>query len=437
MERNPNRFSEKDCRTACCYDPNCLSWQAHNIADGRQCFHGYKGMNVTCKKSGDKIGGGRRKTSPSPAFRTDYKFAVDASSTVDQEWPVVDAPHDFVAERANFTDNPEDFKHGYLQRNVSWYRKHFKLAKDWQTGTTWIHFEGIFHHATIFLNGHYLQSHECGYTGFVVRLDNATGVRFGDEANVIAIRADATVGSGHWYEVSGVQVKQVFLIYTYTDLPQFTLKGGGIYRPVHLVHLDPLHFVLNGLFVPAESDGSSISATAEVEHNSPSSLSATSAIAAVGSFSVQFTLYDEDGTKVASAMSTAAVAPSAGTKIVSVNMTMAAGALKRWSVQTPTQYTMQAELMQSSAGADIDTAHADSNSVVDSLNASVGFRTVKWDGQIGFALNEKRLNLRGFSHHNSIAGLGVAIPPRVYLFRVQASRASGSNIWRMSHNPVS
>jgi beta-galactosidase/beta-glucuronidase len=404
MEGNPNRFSEKDCRTACCYDPDCLSWQQF----GNKCSHGYKGMNVTCKaKSGDKIEGGRRTASPSPAFRTDYKFAVDASSTLDQDWPVVDAPHDFIAERANFTDNPEDFKHGFLERNVSWYRKHFKLTKDWQSGTTWIHFEGIFHHATIFLNGHYLQSHECGYTGFVVRLDNATGIRFGDEANVIAIRADATFGSGHWYE------------------------GGGIYRPVHLVHLDPLHFVLNGLFVPAETDGSTITATAEVEHNAPSN-TPTSAIAAAVSFAVQFTLHDDAGTKVASIMS-ATTPVAAGTTIVSVNMSMATGAIKRWSVQSPTQYTMHAQLMQATTRDSV--AVGDHASMVDSLTASIGFRTTKWDGQTGFALNEQPLKLRGFSHHNSIAGLGVAIPARVYLFRVQASRASGSNIWRMSHNP--
>ena len=42
----------------------------------------------------------------------------------------------------------------------------------------YVHFEGVFHHATLFLNGHYLQSHECGYTGFTVRLDNATGIRY-------------------------------------------------------------------------------------------------------------------------------------------------------------------------------------------------------------------------------------------------------------------
>ena len=109
---------------ACCYDPDCMVWQAFPLALGRQCFHGYKSnaANVTCaavdpkKKSG--MGGGRRRDSPSPAFRTDYSFAGDVSGdvsphmspmspvvpgsngaaravsgAVDASWDVVDAPH--------------------------------------------------------------------------------------------------------------------------------------------------------------------------------------------------------------------------------------------------------------------------------------------------------------------------------------------------------
>ena len=100
-----------------------------------------------------------------------------------------------------FGADSEDLHHGYLPRNASWYRKHFYLPEEWKTngGATFVHFEGVFHHATIFLNGVYLMSHECGYTGFDVRLDNATGIRFGPKAqNVLALRADASFGSGHW-----------------------------------------------------------------------------------------------------------------------------------------------------------------------------------------------------------------------------------------------
>lgn len=50
------------------------------------------------------------------------------------------------------------------------------------------------------------------HTRFDVRLDNATNVRFGPGAqNVLTLRADASFGSGHWYE------------------------GGGIYRLVNVI----------------------------------------------------------------------------------------------------------------------------------------------------------------------------------------------------------
>ena len=59
-----------------------------------------------------------------------------------------------------------------------------------------------------------------------MRIDNATSVRHGGTENVLSVRADASFGSGHWYE------------------------GGGIYRPVHLVHISStVRFVHNGVFV--------------------------------------------------------------------------------------------------------------------------------------------------------------------------------------------
>lgn len=77
--------------------------------------------------------------------------------------------------------------------------------------------------------------------------------------------------------------------------------------------------------------------------------------------------------------------------------------------------------------------------IVDTVTTTTGFRTATWtggeSGKAPFSLNGDAIKFRGFSHHNSIGGLGVAIPERVELFRVQASRALGSNIWRMSHNP--
>ena len=424
MERNPNRFSEKDCRLACCYDPNCMAWQAYPLALGRACFHAYAGMNITCKRPEKPtgIGGGQRQKSPSPPFRTDYSFATaDATSGIDETWPIVNAPHDFIAEFGNFTNDVTNFKQGYLPRNASWYRKHFKLPHTWgqDGGSTHIHFEGVFHHATIFLNGHYVMSHECGYTGFTVRIDNATAIRFGDEVkNVLSVRTDASFGSGHWYE------------------------GGGIYRPVHLVHIPSnTHIVHDGLFVTPETDGSIIVASVELENLlSSQSRKIHNVRSSDQKIAARFTLSPmmEDNTILAR-NTTEYINIKVGTTVILSSHLLPKIKLDRWSIQNPKLYKVTAEVLLAKTNVITSTRNDDYNDeeeqVLDSQKIEVGFRTTSWKKHGSFMLNEEYFKLRGFSHHNSIGGLGVAIPERIYLFRVQASRALGSNVWRMSHNP--
>ena len=474
MERSTNRFSLKDCRIACAYDPNCMVWQAFPIEHGRSCYQAYTGMNVTCtppdpssKKGPSFMDGGARSVSPDPAFHTDYSFATaDALDDVDADWAVVDAPHDFISEYGSFTEDQSDQHHGYLPRNASFYRKHFHLPAAWESdgGATFVHFEGVFHHATIFLNGKYLMQHENGYLGFDVRLDNATGIRHGPDAeNVLTLRADASFGSGHWYE------------------------GGGIYRPVHLEHVAPTHITRNGLFVPPEGGGTSIAASAELETTAATAQSAT----------VRFSLFElGGGTAIATVASSATSVPAAGrgTVIASARLKAPAGAIKLWSTKHPQQYSVreQPPLLTSphsgpgsiAVGGILSTfsdiygtdvvyqnvpqivvvdvpggphpihlaarsaarhspAHqywiflSDCTQVVaevivggttvDSVRTTVGFRETTFSGAGGpsppFTLNDEPMHFRGFSHHNSIGGLGVAIPERVQLFRVQASRA--------------
>jgi hypothetical protein len=318
MERSTNRFSLKDCRIACAYDPKCMVWQAFPIEHGRSCYQAYTGMDITCKppSPGGKVtfmDGGSRSVSPDPAFRTDYGFATaDVSATVDADWAVVDAPHDFISEYGNFTEIQSDQHHGYLPRNASWYRKHFHLPAAWKSdgGATFVHFEGVFHHATIFLNGKYLMQHENGYLGFDVRLDNATGIRHGPNAgNVLTLRADASFGSGHWYE------------------------GGGIYRPVHLEHVAPTHITRNGLFVPPEGGGTSIAAEAELQTMAATTQSAI----------VRFSLFELGGaTAITTVASAATSVPAAGHSTVTASALLKppAGAIKLWSTKHPRQYSV-------------------------------------------------------------------------------------------------
>eukprot|EP01065_Artemidia_motanka_P007129 TRINITY_DN1351_c0_g2_i2.p1 TRINITY_DN1351_c0_g2~~TRINITY_DN1351_c0_g2_i2.p1 ORF type:complete len:1015 (+),score=324.33 TRINITY_DN1351_c0_g2_i2:64-3045(+) len=377
MDHNPNRFSEQDCATACCYDPNCYVYQTNRAGNAAtNCFHG--GKDAVCTKGGKGAlaAGGRRTSVPpirrsSPFARADYNDAA---------WTIVDAPHDFSI-NGTFTDNG-DVHHGYLPRNVSWYRKHFKLPASWKGSTVQVEFEGVFHFASVYLNGVPLLDHKCGYTGFTVRLDNATSLKWGD-VNVMAVRADATFGSGHWYE------------------------GGGLYRPVHLHRLPPLHFTQDGVFMSPESDGMSAAAEAELERFSGS-----------GTASVSFSLYD--GAAELASCTTQPAAVTAQPSVQKCTLTLAKKATL-WSVQNPKVYRLHAAIVGASDN--------------DAVNQTVGFRSTEWKADTGFHLNGESVRLRGFSHHNSFAGIGVAMPDRLNLFKVQASRALGGNIWRMSHNP--
>ena len=71
-------------------------------------------------------------------------------------------------------------------------------------GDVWyLEFEGTFHFTQIWINDVHVLDHELGYTPYALRLDNLTGILKPSATNVIALRCDASYGSGHWYEGGG------------------------------------------------------------------------------------------------------------------------------------------------------------------------------------------------------------------------------------------
>ena len=64
-----------------------------------------------------------------------------------------------------------------------------------------------------------------------------------------------------------------------------------------------------------------------------------------------------------------------------------------------------------------------------------GFRTLRFDADLGFFLNGKPLKLLGTCNHQDHAGVGVAIPDRLFEYRVRRLLEMGSNAYRCAHNP--
>lgn len=443
--------------------PGCLAWQDGQRPDVARGQGGTMGCYIhdpsvhprppVCKTVSPSMNnhGGSRET-PLPPTQNRSGLSWAAAEYDDTGWQVISTPHDFVL-AGNYLNDPTGRMHGYLQRNVSgWYRKHFALPSSWGSdtvgadaaGATWLHFEGIFHVAEIWINGHFMLQHREGsYLGFDLSLNDASiqkHLRYGAtsraEPNVISIRVDASFGSGHWYE------------------------GGGITRPVHLLHTPtPMRFEMDGVFaVTAKSKVEPSSPTALVfpsaevvmangfvnvynnnnananantntnddERSSSSGTSSTSVM-------VQYSLYDRDtNMRVGNAWTPATpVAEGNIATLIDNANAMTIQSPRLWSIKSPALYTMVAELyaVSSSNGKPILPA-------VDAVNITVGLRKIDWNAAGGgFALNDVPIHLRGFSNHADFGGVGEAVPARIDLFKANALRSVGGNTWRCSHNP--
>src|SRR5262249_20868363 len=131
----------------------------------------------------------------------------------------------------------------YPETSIGWYRRVFDLPSSDSGKRLRIEFNGAFRNAMVIFNGHYLGENFSGYAPF--SFDVTDFANFG-EKNVLAVRVDATLGEGWFYE------------------------GAGIYPHVWLTKTDPLHVAEWGTFVRSELRPQSalISVSSEVENES-------------------------------------------------------------------------------------------------------------------------------------------------------------------------
>ncbi len=147
----------------------------------------------------------------------------------DAQWREVQLPHDWAIE------GPFDAKlnphTGALPiSGTGWYRKSFTLPATAKGRYFSVEFDGAMSNARVWLNGHELGGRPYGYIGF--GFDLTPDLKFGGEANVLAVRLTPEDRSSRWY------------------------PGAGIYRNVWLDITGPLHVARWGTYVttPEVSD---------------------------------------------------------------------------------------------------------------------------------------------------------------------------------------
>lgn len=157
----------------------------------------------------------------------------------DKAFRNVTIPHDWSIELP--FDPKMGGSAGYLAGGQGIYAKDFTLPADYlkrlsQNQRLSIHFDGVYHRATVWLNGHRLGHHTYGYTGFA--FDITPYVNKSGE-NRLVVHVDREEQS-RWY------------------------TGSGIYRHVWLQMNYQVHVKENGIFVTAKTDGT-VNVKTEVE----------------------------------------------------------------------------------------------------------------------------------------------------------------------------
>lgn len=307
-----------------------------------------------------------------------------ASTYDDSDWRVVDLPHDWAVE-GPFDPNA-NVSQGYRPRGIAWYRKSFRIDPADKGKHLELQIDGISTHCTVWLNGTEVHHNYCGYTGFTI--DLTPFARYGQDLNTIAIRVDANAMEGWWYE------------------------GAGMYRHTRLVKRSPVHAVTDGIFVQPVKQASGawkIPGEVTVENTGKTNAPAT----------VTMTLLDPEG-KVVGSVTEKGEVPVLGSKVFRPELSCTDP--KLWSIEHPVLYT-------------VETKVATEGQPDDKTAVRVGFRTIRFDADKGFFLNDQPVKLMGTCNHLDHAGVGVAVPDSLWDFRVRKLKEMGSNAYRCSHNP--
>ncbi|WP_433972023.1 glycoside hydrolase family 2 TIM barrel-domain containing protein [Tunturiibacter lichenicola] len=188
-------------------------------------------------------------------------------------------------------------------------------------------------------------------------------------------------------------------------------EGAGMYRHTWLVKRNPLHIATDGVFAnPVKNADGSWSIPVETTlygmEQKPSTVQ------------VESTLIDPEGKPVVSGHIEATIQPL-GESVA--KFTLPVSSPRLWSVDQPTLYTVRTVVKRDGV-------------VLDELTIHNGFRTIRFDPDKGFFLNDKPVKLLGTANHQDHAGVGVAVPDSLWEFRVRRLKEMGSNAYRCAHN---
>jgi beta-galactosidase len=322
-------------------------------------------------------------------FNNDWKFYLGNDSTAsnenfnDNNWRTLNLPHDWSIEGNFSKENPATTQGGALPGGIGWYRKTFSITATSKNKNISIEFDGVYKNSEVWINGHYLGKRPNGYISF--QYDLTPYLKFGKEKNSIAVKVDNSLQpNSRWY------------------------SGSGIYRDVALHIYSKNHFVKNGIFVTTQTADEKI-ATVNVKAN------------------IVFNSYQIHNYKITVQSPTGVIVYSASKKInvetSKPNLIFTIERPKLWDIDNPNLYAIKFELFNYG------------NILVDNVSTTFGIRSIHFDREKGFFLNNKYVKIKGVCMHHDLGALGSAFNSSAAERQLRILKKMGCNAIRTAHNP--
>ncbi len=297
-------------------------------------------------------------------------------------WTSVRLPHDYVIEK--IPDRSINEGLGFIDGGNAWYRKTFKIDEADKGKRISLYFEGVTNCCTVYVNSCLAKRNFCGYAPFEVDLTDY--LYYGDEKNVVAVYIDTSSHEGWWYD------------------------GAGIYRNVWMIKSDLVSVDTYGVFVCPEKKS-------DTEWEVPIETTVRNDDNANRRVVVKNEIIDPNGNVVAEVSNNLNV----GLKDKAVlNQKVTVSAPMLWDCENPNLYTCKTTLYRG-------------KNEIDMVENNFGFRTLRYDAQKGFFLNDKHVIIKGVCCHEDYGLQGKAVYDRIKRYRIKLLKEMGANGYRCSH----
>jgi beta-galactosidase len=326
-------------------------------------------------------------------FNEDWLFKLDDNviykdeNINDSGWEKLDVPHDYIFEEGVHKAGSQGQSGGYHGGGTAWYRKHFVYNDDWQNKQVWLQFDGVYMNSEVWVNGEYLGKRPYGYISFQYELSKY--LKQGD--NVISLRVDNELQpSTRWYH------------------------PGGIFAPVKLAILNPIHIKHNSLFIHTPKVGQKT--RVEVSFKLNSSAKNTDGL------SLRYTVYDHDRNQVFTELSPLEKASPEVNGKTDFSFSFELSNARRWNPHDAYLYSLDVALLKN-------------NNVLDTQATKFGVRDIEWKTDTGFWINGQNVKIQGVAEHYEGGPVGGAWTKPLLRWKLNLLKEMGVNTIRTGHNP--